>query len=249
MSSFDPFSLYRTPKHRTHHGQIIQQKPNEPSYAITRKEIPRSLSVLQTYGYTIYSPGSAPSNIFSETIFIPVQHNISPTLQNYSLNTNALDLSSRYPFSEILPSQIQSFSIVYTVQNLNVTLQCSGNVSNTLTYKIGGTINTTWTYTYGSTRFFVLTPFSRTSYRAQWGYNGQMDGTYLNYNTAYPEDNKYNPLGGILSEDLSDYASIVETGHLSSSELIFSLSNSLTSSYVTNVISSLFIIVEITYTK
>ena len=214
MSSFDPYSLFVTPKRKTHRGQIIQQKPQETNYAITKKEIPRSLSVLQTYGYTIYSPGQQPVSFQESTIFIPFYLYANPVSKtSYSFTTSNIDLVNFFPFNSISPDKVDYFEISYCVQDLNVTIQCPNNTSNVLTYKVCDDINTTWTYSYGTNRYFVLNPYNRTSYRAFYGYNGSMDTTFLNYVTSYAEGSLYLPLGMTNFEGNSVYSSICETGH------------------------------------
>ena len=56
MSVFDPYSLYHRKYRKTHKGQVIQQKPTDYKTPILKEEIPRSLSVLKTFRYTIIPP-------------------------------------------------------------------------------------------------------------------------------------------------------------------------------------------------
>ena len=60
MSIFDPQSLYIHHQKSTKKGQIIQKKPQPKLSAIKKEEIPRSISVLSTYGYIVTPPGGNP---------------------------------------------------------------------------------------------------------------------------------------------------------------------------------------------
>lgn len=70
MSIFDPHSLYVHHQKSTKKGQIIQKKPQKRLSAISKEEIPRSIMVLKTYGYTVSPPGQTtihPAGAFVNT--------------------------------------------------------------------------------------------------------------------------------------------------------------------------------------
>lgn len=110
MSVFDPYTLYKRTYKKTHKGQIIQQKPTHVHSPIIKSEIPRSLSVLKTFNYTIFPNDTS---IFPQTLNIPMSTLYAEVRQAPSGETiSYIDYSSVFAMlRQLYPPYLTSIGI------------------------------------------------------------------------------------------------------------------------------------------
>ena len=120
MSVFDPYSLYHRKYRKTHKGQVIQQKPTDYKTPILKEEIPRSLSVLKTFRYTIIPP-DIPLSITSNLSWVTNRYiNLGgETIHNDTYTTDNINLKNTYPFNEIPAESVTDFSITYAIESIS----------------------------------------------------------------------------------------------------------------------------------
>lgn len=80
MSIFDPQGIYFHRQKSTKKGQILQKRPKSNQGAIKMSEVPRSVNVLKTYGFTVIPPGGQPPS--PEPVARVARYSINTTLQN-----------------------------------------------------------------------------------------------------------------------------------------------------------------------
>lgn len=140
MSIFDPQGLYIHYQKSTKKGQIIQKKPQKRMSAIKKEEIPRSIMVLNTYGYTVTPPGGTPPSppeptILSTSKSVIVSTSYNPASSLFTSRFNSIWNFVKNDFTEILAiplDKVTSAILQIQINSVDIVINSSG--SDTITF-------------------------------------------------------------------------------------------------------------------
>lgn len=223
MSIFDPHALYYHPEKKTHKGQIIQKKPTNLQHAISKSEIPRSISVLKSYGYDVYPPGeSIKTTIYSDTICKTYVFNVNINAREYTRSFNTVWNDISLDFANILNERnIVSFEMSLNIPSMLIYSNGGPGSQFTLdTEKLDG-----YTFSVGSSGVWTLIFNSYTT-------NGT---TFIQYNSAagyvrntvqYTNPDQSGLFINVNTDDTDVYQQLSTQGYLTDDVVLFILTNS-----------------------
>lgn len=217
MSIFDPQGLYFNHQKSTKFGQVLQKKATSRMGAITRDEIPRSVIVLDTYGYTITPPGGTPP-VPPGTILTARQSLISnlftdPTTRTYTPTFNEMWNIVKNDFSDILAiplSKVSNAQLSINVTSLNLYQE---NMSTDTLVFASSSLNDSSNYRFNCDILYQ-------TYNNQQATKVVSDGDGIRYSKV--QTNSY----VIAGHTTSDWEEIVTNGRLINDVDIFTISQS-----------------------
>ena len=136
MSFFDPQGLYYHRQKSTRKGQIIQKKPQPKNGAIGYDEIPRSLSVLKTFQYQIFPPGTTYPQTLHRDLSWGYNANLS-SVDRINISVNSIMTSASEKFNDafqIPPEDIIRFSFYIVVNTIQFNALSNGTCSYSLAF-------------------------------------------------------------------------------------------------------------------
>lgn len=199
MSLFDPYHINKRRVRKSHKGQVIQQRISKDYYAISPDELPRSIKVLKSYGYTISPPGQDPEpvqTIFKDGLSLPLTINFNTgSSMQYTVKFNDIltvignRLDSILVYENNVVDSLVEFYITSIEYYVNTNVNSVG--VNLYTNKIN------WNNTINKSTGVLAVPLNSTQFRyisyqpGSWGnqFSQSFSNTDVNTSLAYYSSN------------------------------------------------------------
>lgn len=237
MSIFDPHGVYFHYQKKSHKGQVIQKKPAPNKSAVSKDDIPRAITTLKNFRYTIYPPGVTPPTPPVPTYYaftgtsISYQSNLSSlTQQNWVVTFNNIWGAFRQnsEIQEVIQQQHQTgtSTVFIAISNLYLRFQGSNPAASTITTTSDSQTSISLSLNHVPTNFYVsITPNNATSYR--YFTSSSQGGGAFTHNYSTPPETGY-----ISSALISNSIPELSQGGLTDDFPLFSISTGSVSNYI-----------------